>query len=283
MPLFRAAIFTLLALQGLQAGAGDAVLPEDTREQVLALRRTYATARGDTAEQAAVVAQAIELGPLGVSQLKPLVQQDAMKAVEAYLARFSRAARKLGNEDAAAIVAGEAHLPSMRDKALHLGQLWSQLDAAAGLPSFDPEEQLEAREQQIFRLYKLGPIFSQLGDEEIEAIDETNARRVEHDLPPLTVDLQLCLTARDHSKDMATIGFFSHESPVANKTTFADRARRFNAAAHGENIFAGNSSGNAAVEAWMNSEGHRANILDASYRRIGIGLHGKHWTQVFGR
>ena len=52
--------------------------------------------------------------------------------------------------------------------------------------------------------------------------------------------------------------------------------------AAGENI-AGNSSNSGAVTAWMNSEGHRANILNASYNRIGVGYvaEGNYWTQMF--
>jgi uncharacterized protein YkwD len=125
-----------------------------------------------------------------------------------------------------------------------------------------------------------------------------NAERARHDLRPLKLNRRLSKAARRHSRAMARKHFFSHTSPGG--ATFVDRIRRagYLAGARswsiGENIAYG--SGNlgaprAIGTAWMNSPGHRANILSRSFRAIGIGIAagtpfgrgGATYTTDFGR
>jgi uncharacterized protein YkwD len=106
-----------------------------------------------------------------------------------------------------------------------------------------------------------------------------NAERARHDLRPLRFDRKLSKAARRHSRAMARKRFFSHTSPGG--TTFVDRirrtgylrgARQWNI---GENIAWGSgglSAPRAIATAWMNSPGHRANILSRSFGAIGIGV-----------
>jgi uncharacterized protein YkwD len=106
-----------------------------------------------------------------------------------------------------------------------------------------------------------------------------NAERARHGLRPLRLDHRLARAARGHSEDMADRDYFDHTSPSG--TSFVDRvrragylrgARRWQVA---ENIAWGTgalSSPRAITRAWMDSPGHRANILDGSYREIGIGV-----------
>ncbi|HEY0637193.1 MAG TPA: CAP domain-containing protein, partial [Pseudonocardiaceae bacterium] len=100
----------------------------------------------------------------------------------------------------------------------------------------------------------------------------------------LTVDDRLTAAAQGHSEDMARQDYFSHTS--LDGRTFADRIR---AAGYpspaAENIAKGQRSAQQVHDAWMNSAGHRANILNCSYTTIGVGLDpdGWYWTQNFGR
>ena len=108
-----------------------------------------------------------------------------------------------------------------------------------------------------------------------------NRIRYELGLPLLVIDEKLSAAARDHSRDMATLQFFSHTSPVEGKRTFGQRAARFKTSAHAENIAAGQSTGEGAVRAWWYSPGHHKNML-GNHSRTGLGQHDRMWTQMFG-
>ena len=106
-----------------------------------------------------------------------------------------------------------------------------------------------------------------------------NAERARHRLRPLRLNHRLSTAAQRHSRAMARRNFFSHTSPSG--ASFVDRIRNtgYLSGARswtvGENIAygAGNSSSPRAIgRAWMNSPPHRANILSASFRSIGIGI-----------
>jgi len=117
--------------------------------------------------------------------------------------------------------------------------------------------------------------------EEVVGIHKLNFMRIWIGLPALAIDPKLCDAARDHSKDMKEHNFFAHESPIPGKTTPWDRARNFGTTASGENIFAGSPSGEAAIRAWWHSPGHHKNMM-GNHRRVGLGRHDRHWTQLFG-
>jgi uncharacterized protein YkwD len=125
-----------------------------------------------------------------------------------------------------------------------------------------------------------------------------NAERARRDLRPLRLNRRLGAAARRHSRAMARKRFFSHTSP--NGATFVDRIRHtgYLSGAHswhiGENIAYGSgdlSAPRAIGNAWMNSASHRANILNSSFRSIGIGISlgtpsgdgGATYTTDFGR
>jgi uncharacterized protein YkwD len=106
-----------------------------------------------------------------------------------------------------------------------------------------------------------------------------NAERTRHRLRPLRLNRRLSRAARGHSRAMARQRFFSHTSPGG--ASFVDRIRSTGylsgarSWAVGENIAWGSgtrSTPRAIGSAWMNSPGHRANILSSSYRAIGIGI-----------
>ncbi|MFJ3670980.1 CAP domain-containing protein [Streptomyces sp. NPDC090106] len=120
-----------------------------------------------------------------------------------------------------------------------------------------------------------------------DVVGLTNRERSRHGLPPLAPDPRLTDAAQAHSADMVARAFYSHTSPDGTQPW--DRAAA--AGAHrrsiGENIACGQRSAAEVVEGWMNSPGHRANILKPDFTHIGVGFAGggaagTYWTQLFG-
>jgi uncharacterized protein YkwD len=100
---------------------------------------------------------------------------------------------------------------------------------------------------------------------------------------PLAVDSKLRCAARNHSRDMATRGYFDHVSPDGDD--FSDRLARagFEWSAIGENIARGQESPAEVTQGWMESPGHCTNILEPRFDFIGVGYvgDGRYWTQTF--
>jgi uncharacterized YkwD family protein len=116
-----------------------------------------------------------------------------------------------------------------------------------------------------------------------QVIDLTNAQRSKNGLPALKADSQLNGVAQKKSVDMAQNNYFSHTSPTYGSPF--DMMRDFGVTyrSAGENIAQGQRTPQEVVTAWMNSEGHRKNILSANFTHIGVGYEksGNHWTQMF--
>lgn len=110
-----------------------------------------------------------------------------------------------------------------------------------------------------------------------------NAERAKYGLAALTLDETLCGYARVKSQDMHDQGYFSHTSPTYGSPFDMMRSFGVSYRSAGENIAMGNSTPETVVAAWMNSEGHRANILSANYTTLGVGYveDGGYWTQWF--
>ncbi|MFB6506536.1 MULTISPECIES: CAP domain-containing protein [unclassified Streptomyces] len=112
-----------------------------------------------------------------------------------------------------------------------------------------------------------------------------NQERSKVGCSPLTASSSLASLAQDFSRDMAARGFFDHTDPDGRSPW--DRASK--AGVKGlaaENIARGQADAQAVMEAWMDSPGHRANILNCDYKTLGVGVHqgsgGPWWTQEFG-
>ncbi len=118
---------------------------------------------------------------------------------------------------------------------------------------------------------------------EKEVIRLVNDIRADNGLNPLTTDAELCRVARVKSQDMKDNNYFSHESPKYGSPF--DMMHKFGISyrAAAENIAKGQKTPEAVVNAWMNSSGHRKNILSSSYTHIGVGhvASGNYWTQMF--
>ncbi|WP_262413338.1 CAP domain-containing protein [Actinacidiphila acidipaludis] len=112
-----------------------------------------------------------------------------------------------------------------------------------------------------------------------------NQQRATAGCHPLTASSALNELAQNFSDDMAARGFFDHTDPDGH--TPWDRAKALGISnLGGENIARGQADAEAVMTAWMNSPGHRANILDCDYTTLGVGIHfgpgGPWWTQDFG-
>jgi uncharacterized YkwD family protein len=107
--------------------------------------------------------------------------------------------------------------------------------------------------------------------QEQQMINLVNQERTSRGLPALTVDIRLVKVARMKSIDMINNNYFSHQSPIYGSPSDLMKAQGISYHAVGENI-AGNSSVTNAHTGLMNSPGHRANILNTSFTKIGIGI-----------
>lgn len=123
---------------------------------------------------------------------------------------------------------------------------------------------------------------------EQEVIRLVNVERAKYGLKPLTENWELSRVARYKSSDMATSKYFSHTSPNYGSpfTMMKNFGIRFSSA--GENIAYGQRSAAEVMNGWMNSSGHRQNILNANFTQIGVGYavnaNGTpYWTQMFIR
>ncbi len=118
---------------------------------------------------------------------------------------------------------------------------------------------------------------------EQEVVRLVNAQRAQNGLKPLAENWELSRVARYKSADMASRRYFSHESPTYGSPYQMMRSFGISFRSAGENIAYGQRTPAAVVGAWMNSSGHRANILSSSYTQIGVGYHeaGNYWTQMF--
>ena len=118
---------------------------------------------------------------------------------------------------------------------------------------------------------------------EQEVIRLVNEIRVQNGLSALTYNWELSRVARIKSQDMVDNRYFSHTSPTYGTPFQMIRAFGLSYRSAGENIAYGQRTPQAVVNAWMNSSGHRANILSSSYTQIGVGYvaNGHYWTQMF--
>ncbi|MFG3300177.1 CAP domain-containing protein [Micromonospora chersina] len=118
-----------------------------------------------------------------------------------------------------------------------------------------------------------------------EVVDLVNQERVKAGCKALTVDDKLTLAAQRHSQDQADHKTMSHDG--SDGSDVGDRLDRVGYAwrSYGENVAWNQQSPAAVMDAWMNSPGHRANILNCSFTEIGVGVarsNGPYWTQDFG-
>lgn len=122
-----------------------------------------------------------------------------------------------------------------------------------------------------------------LSEFEQRVVELTNAERTKQGLPALKIDTELSKVARVKSEDMQKNNYFDHNSPTYGSPF--DMMKKFGISytSAGENIAQGQRTPEEVVQAWMNSAGHRANILNNGFTHIGVGYveSGNYWTQQF--
>lgn len=130
-----------------------------------------------------------------------------------------------------------------------------------------------------------GTATTNLTEDELEVFNLINKQRTNNGLATLKIDSEVQNVARIKAKDMVDNNYFSHNSPTYGTPFNMLNSFKVSYKTAGENI-AGNSSNTAAVNAWMNSSGHKANILNSSFNYTGIGVvtgskYGKIYVQMF--
>jgi uncharacterized protein YkwD len=116
-----------------------------------------------------------------------------------------------------------------------------------------------------------------------QVVTLVNQARAASGCAALTVDARLTAAAVEHSTDMANRGYFDHDTPEGEK--FDDRIKAAGYPTPGaENIAMGQQTPDAVMTAWMNSPGHKDNIVNCKLTTIGVGFDpdGFYWTQDFG-
>jgi uncharacterized YkwD family protein len=124
---------------------------------------------------------------------------------------------------------------------------------------------------------------STLSAYEQKVVDLTNQERAKNGLPALKVDLTLSKMAHEKSRDMSANSYFSHTSPTYGSPFDMMKKYGITYRSAGENIAMGQRTPEEVVKGWMNSEGHRKNILSRNFNYIGVGYvsQGNYWTQEF--
>ncbi|MFB4419585.1 sigma-70 family RNA polymerase sigma factor [Streptomyces sp. QL37] len=119
-----------------------------------------------------------------------------------------------------------------------------------------------------------------------EVIALVNNERAKEGCSPVSGNSLLAKAASDHSADMVARDYFSHTSPDGTDPGARITAAGYRWSTYGENIAKGQPTAAAVMDSWMNSSGHRANILNCAFKEIGIGREdssgGPVWTQNFG-
>jgi len=169
----------------------------------------------------------------------------------------------------ALLLTGAAGAPAARASAPRFQIFLPVLQSASAGPGLQTQEQ-RSRAEEVVRL--------------------VNLERARAGCAALTIDLDLVEAAQLHSADMADRNYFDHTGSDGSDFVARARAAGYVGAPGGENIAAGYPTPADVLDGWMDSTGHRANILACDYTTIGVGYafntastFDHYWTQVFGR
>lgn len=132
-------------------------------------------------------------------------------------------------------------------------------------------------------------IASQTAVSEVQqVVNLVNAERAKVGLAPLKVNTNLANMAKVKAEDMRDLKYFSHQSPTYGSPFEMMKTFGIRYSYAGENIAAGQKTPEDVMKSWMNSPGHKANILSKNFTEIGVGLakggsYGTYWVQEFIR
>ncbi|WP_435204444.1 CAP domain-containing protein [Micromonospora sp. bgisy143] len=123
-----------------------------------------------------------------------------------------------------------------------------------------------------------------VSDQARQVVDLVNAERAKAGCKALTIDDKLMTAAQRHSQDQADHSKMSHTGSDGSDTGVRLDRVGYAWRTYGENVAWNQKTPTAVMDAWMNSSGHRANILNCAFTEIGVGIassNGPYWTQVF--
>jgi uncharacterized YkwD family protein/spore coat assembly protein SafA len=127
------------------------------------------------------------------------------------------------------------------------------------------------------------PNIDQQKSVEVNVLEIVNQERSKQGLKPLVMDWELQRVARVKACDMSQNNYFSHTSPTYGSPFDMMKQYGISYRSGGENIAKGQQTPKEVMNSWMNSTGHRANILKADYTHLGVGYcqQGNYWVQMF--
>ncbi|NTU79118.1 MAG: CAP domain-containing protein [Chloroflexales bacterium] len=168
-----------------------------------------------------------------------------------------------------------------------------------GIGSAQAQPITPAATYKTYLAYLAGPASAQTAAEREMAeqvLSLVNSERASAGCGPLSFNQKLTDAAQAHSEDMARNNFFSHTGSDGSSSSQRVTRAGYSWSYTGENVAAGYATADAVMQGWMNSDGHRANILRCSFTEIGIGYiyeaddtfpgpygYSYYWTQVFAR
>jgi uncharacterized protein YkwD len=123
----------------------------------------------------------------------------------------------------------------------------------------------------------------QVSSTALEVAKLTNQVRAKYGLRPLRSNCQLYSAAQNHTVDMVNQRKMSHTGSDGSNVGTRVKRSGYQYSSIAENVAQGQRSPSQVVNSWMDSPGHRQNILNPNYTEIGVGYANNYWTQVFGR
>ena len=129
------------------------------------------------------------------------------------------------------------------------------------------------------------PLASSASDVEsqyrVEVCKLVNQNRVAAKAVALTLDLNLSKMAQDYARDMFQRNYFSHIDPDGHDFAYRLKQYKIKYSYAGENIAYGYTTPAEVMKGWMNSSGHKKNILNTKFRKLGVGYYQNYWVQEF--
>ncbi|EWG09741.1 sporulation protein [Cytobacillus firmus] len=173
----------------------------------------------------------------------------------------------------------EAQKPAAPAPAEQPAKTPAKTQETAKAPAQQPAQQQAPAEQTK----EAAPASSEVSAYEKKVLELTNQERAKAGVPALKLDAELSKVAREKSRDMQSKGYFDHNSPTYGSPFDMMKQFGISYTTAGENIAMGQQSPEEVVQAWMNSEGHRKNIMNANFTHLGVGhvADGNYWTQMF--
>ncbi|MEE2780568.1 MAG: CAP domain-containing protein [Planctomycetota bacterium] len=281
LPLFSLCLFLLACAATAAPTSTDERKAES--KTIRELAESFKAAQDDPAAQQQIIARALAAGGRVPQGLRSTIYATYSKETTAYWTQLRKLVVKTKETSLDTLLGTDAKTKSDRNTIMQLADFCDQLKSDGGEKTNKLKESFLSREEKVIQgTAKRRKISVRMTKIEQEVFKLSNLVRKQHGLETLKIDPKLIATARDHCRDMQTHNFFAHESPVEGKATPFDRATHFGTTANAENLAAGNVTPAEVVQGWLDSPGHRSNLLHPEMTRCGVGRVGGYWTALYG-